>query len=152
MVSPELLRQFKLFAGADVDVLRSLAMLSSEMTVHAGEWLFHEGDDADALYVISEGKITLKLAMGRNGKGFADLDTLVRGDLVGWSAVSDPYIYRLGALAEKDTHLIQLDAGKLREYLAANNAYGYVLMGHIAKAIGSRLNALRIQFASVTQV
>ena len=53
----EFLADVPLFAGLDADTRAELAAQSSTISVAAGSWLFRQGDDADALYVIRSGRV-----------------------------------------------------------------------------------------------
>lgn len=151
MVSPELLRRFSLFAGLDAGAFKSLAMAGEEITLKAGDWLFHEGDEADALYLILSGSLDLTINLDKEGSRQADLCTLVEGDAVGWSALVEPHTYKLGAVAASDARLIRLDADQLRDLMISRPEVGYMLMHRIAQVIGNRLNNLRVRFVSLIE-
>jgi CRP/FNR family cyclic AMP-dependent transcriptional regulator len=149
MISPEVLRRFTLFAGLDADVFKSLAMTGEEMAVSAGEWLFKEGADAEALYLILEGTIDLKININEAGTEQADLSTLVAGDVTGWSALVEPYVYTLGAVATSETKVARLDGAQLRALMEEQPEVGYTLMHQVAQAIALRLTNLRVRFVSL---
>ena len=151
MISPEVLRRFSLFAGLDPDMFKELAMVSEEVALSADEWLFEEGGDADALYLILSGTVELTINLDEAGKRKADLTTLVEGDVAGWSALVEPYVYTMGAKATSDTKVVKLDGEELREKMTANPEMGLLLMHHLAQALGQRLNNLRVQFISLTE-
>ena len=149
MISPEVLRRFTLFAGLDAEVFKSLAMTGEEATVSVGEWLFHEGAEADALLLILEGTVDLKINVNEAGTEQADLDSLVAGDVAGWSALVEPYIYTLGAVATSDAKVARLDGAQLRALMEGQPEVGYTLMHRVAQAIGTRLTNLRVRFVSL---
>ena len=149
MISPETLRRFSLFAGLAPEVFKDLAMLGDEISLKAGEWLFREGDDADALYLVVKGSIDLKIALDQAGQRLEDLETIVEGEALGWSAFVEPYRYTLSAIAATDVRLARLDAKNLRNLMTQNPEIGYNLMCHVAQAIARRLNDLRVRFASI---
>ncbi|HWA42033.1 MAG TPA: Crp/Fnr family transcriptional regulator [Hypericibacter adhaerens] len=62
----ELLRRIPMFSKIDPAKLRLLAFASERVTFPAGEILFHQGDPADAAYLIIDGSvsITVELASG----------------------------------------------------------------------------------------
>ena len=150
MISPEILRRFSLFAGLDPEMFKELAMAGEEVALSADEWLFEEGDDADALFLILSGTVELTINLDEAGERKADLTTLVEGDVTGWSALVEPYVYTLGAKAASDMKVIKLDGEGLREKMAANPEMGLLLMHRLAQALGQRLNNLRVQFISLT--
>jgi CRP-like cAMP-binding protein len=68
----------------------------------AGETIFNEGDEADRMYVISEGSVALSM----NGDV---IETLGPGGLFGEIAVIDREPRTAGAVAETDTTLVAID-------------------------------------------
>jgi CRP-like cAMP-binding protein len=62
----ELLRRIPMFAKIDPAKLRLLAFASERVTFAAGEVLYHQGDPADAAYLIIDGSVsvTVELASG----------------------------------------------------------------------------------------
>ena len=149
MISPEVLRRFSLFAGLDAEVFKSLAMTGEEITVSAGEWLFREGAAADALYLIMDGAVDLKIDLNEAGTEQADLSSLVSGEVTGWSALVEPYVYTLGAVAMSDTCVARLDGAQLRALMEEQPEVGYTLMHRVAQVIATRLTNLRVRFVSL---
>lgn len=55
----ELLGEVPLFATLAPDTREELAARTTTVEVAAGEWLFRQGDDADALYVVRSGRVEI---------------------------------------------------------------------------------------------
>lgn len=151
MLSPEDLRHFSLFAGLDHAMLKSLAMASEEIQVSKGEWLFHEGDVADALYLIFTGEIELKIALGAEDRRLLCVATLVEGEVFGWSALVEPYTYKLGAIASKDSRLGKMNGVQVCELMVHHPASGCKLISRLLQTVGGRLNELRVRFVSLVE-
>jgi CRP/FNR family cyclic AMP-dependent transcriptional regulator len=141
MITYDAFRHFKLFNGLDLSqaFLERLATVGEEVSVAAGDWLFHEDDHADALYLIQHGAVTLKLLVNPEKNILSDMSTLGDGDSLGWSVMVKPYVYRLGAIATVDTQLIKLDGEKLRALTKEDPEDGYLLMQGITQTMASRL-------------
>ena len=150
MISPESLRRFSLFGGIDPAFFKDLAMLGENLSFSEGDWLFAEGAEAAGLYLLERGTVELKINLNEEGTEHADLSTLVEGNVIGWSALVEPYQYTLGAVATSDVSVIKLDALALRRMMASNPEMGYTIMTHLANALGERLTNLRVQFVSLT--
>jgi CRP/FNR family cyclic AMP-dependent transcriptional regulator len=58
-VNTEVLREAPLFSGLDDDAAEALSASMVESHILRGDVLFHEGDDGDRLYVVTEGKVKL---------------------------------------------------------------------------------------------
>jgi CRP-like cAMP-binding protein len=87
-VNTEVLREAPLFSGLDDDAAEALSASMVENHVLRGEVLFHEGDEGDRLYVVTEGKVKL-------GRSSADgrenlLAILGPGQMFGELSLFDP--------------------------------------------------------------
>lgn len=149
MVSPEKLRRMPLFAGVDYGLLKSLAMAGEEITIAKDKWLFHEGQEADAVYIILDGQITIRIRMGRRDIAPPNLTVLGEGDLFGWSALVRPFVYTMGAVASQDTRLVKLDGVRLSELMESHPELGFSLMRRLSQILGERLTNLRTRFVSM---
>ncbi len=58
-MNDDVLRQAPLFSGLDDESASSLDSSMTPRSLRRGEVLFHEGDDGDQLYVVTDGKIKL---------------------------------------------------------------------------------------------
>jgi CRP/FNR family cyclic AMP-dependent transcriptional regulator len=149
MISLQTLYRFPLFAGLDEETLKAIAIPSEMVEASRGEWLFHEGDPADSLYIVLEGSIDLKMALNGDPH-YGDLERLNFGEVVGWSALVEPFVYTLGAVAVDDgTRLARLDAGHLRALMERDPEVGYRLMRRMAGIIRRRLAAMHTRFVSL---
>lgn len=146
MVSPELLRRFSCFVGLNESLLKQIAVISEERTVPAGTRLFDEGMPATHLYVIVKGEVNIQYLLGTGE--MRTVDTLVDGDLLVWSALVEPYRTTAYGTTTKDTHLIAIQADKLRQLCEENPVLGYRLMTQVAKLLAHRLEGARIQLAA----
>lgn len=147
MISPEALRRYHYFANIGEQSLKALAMIAEEKDVPAGTEMFREGDPANVLHVITQGEVEIRYLLG-TGEERA-VDTLVAGELLCWSALIEPYKATAIGTAVKDTHLICLDAKKVRELCDSEPLLGYQLTKAIAKLLALRLESARVQLAAV---
>lgn len=111
-----------------------------------------EGDTADALYLVLEGKIDLKITIDPKSQRQQHISTVTDGHMMGWSALVEPYIYTLSAIAVADCRLVALEASAVRDIMERNPEIGYTVMKRLAKAIGARLATLRVQIANLTKL
>jgi len=151
MVSTELLRRYPLFARQSYYMLKEIAMLSEEVELEAGEWLFQEEEEATRFYMILEGSLSLTLYLFLNGHGrhIEATGPLTPGEILGWSALIKPHFYKLGAQAEEKTRLLAIDAVSLRELLDDNPGFGYFFLKNVAEVLGERLTSTCIQLLSI---
>ena len=147
MISPETLRRYPYFAEASDESLRQLAMAGHELTVHAGATMFNEGDPADYLFIILHGEIDIVYSLP-NGK-HRTVDTLVDGDLLVWSALIPPHRTTGSAIATKESHLVSLEAVRVRAVCEQDPRLGGRLMNQVVKLLSSRLDGVQVQLAVV---
>lgn len=161
MISPETLRRFPYFSGLSDDGLKSVAMISEEVSFKAGEHLFDESGTfkagsriysqegtASHLMLLTEGDVEVGFDLA-DGKQVV-VGTLVPGDLMALSALIPPHRLTASGIAKTDGKMIAIEAEPLRACCEDNPALGYSLMKHVSKAIMQRLMETRLQLAGTS--
>lgn len=147
MVTANMLKEFNFFKDFTNEQLERLSSIAAEETYAAGSQMYKKGDPARSLYIMAEGKVIMSLEsyLGPHRPAMqVTVDTIARGETMGWSTVVEPYIYTLGALCIDNSKLIALDAAKMRGLMDEDCDLGYKVMKAIAKTISSRLSHTRI--------
>ena len=147
MISPEVLRRYPYFAKVADESLKSVAQIADEETVSAGTQMFSEGDPADSLNIIIQGEVEIQYILGSGER--RTVDTLVDGDILGWSALIEPYKYTAVCTTKRDTRLVAIQAQKLRDLCGQDPMLGYRLTNQIAKLLANRLEGARVQLAAI---
>lgn len=132
-----------LFAGLSQDFLDAVTGCAKNVRFHAGQYLFHEGDRADQLFLIREGLVAHEI--GAPGQGRMTFLTTGRNGLVGLSWMVPPYRWTYDARAKQDTRALAFDAQCLRTKLDADPALGYAVMKRFMPVIVDRLHDTRMQ-------
>lgn len=154
MISPEVLRRYPFFSFMSHDQLREVAMITDEVKVKKGEILFNINEKADACFLLQDGAVDLHYVVVDEHepdlrKEFV-VGTINPGEVLGISAVIEPYIYTATAMAINDSRLLKTDAVALKELCAADAELDYGLQRMAAKATMERLHATRVQLAAAT--
>ena len=147
MISPEILNRYTYFAGISEEGLKHIAMIAEEKALPGGARVFSEGDPASHMLIIVKGEINIEFLLG-NGE-LRVVDTMAEGDLLGWSALIEPYKMTANGTAAKNTDLIRFDAIKLRQLCEKDAVLGFRLITQIAKLLAHRLEGARVQLAVV---
>jgi len=145
MISPEQLRRFSYFAGLGEESLKKVAMISEERNYGAEQVLFREDEPAETLFIVVRGEVDIQ--SGPDIRSRVNVDTLVEGDLMTWSALVRPHRTRFWGVARVDSQVIAIQAALLRELLEEDPRLGYGVMRGVAEAISNRLAGARIQLA-----
>jgi len=106
------------------------------------------GSQAEALWVICEGTISIQLDSGDEPP--AVIQTLCEPELLGWSALVGDGLMSATALTTTETTLLRLPADALKDLCIADHTLGYAVMGTIAATLNSRLAIARQQAARQT--
>ena len=117
-----------LFADLPGDQLDRLARSTTMHRLRAGDWLFHQGDPGDSLYVVTAGSIDLVDESATP----AVVRTLGRGQCVGELAIltGEPRLF--GARAHRDTGLARLGRDDVERLLLDEPRFGLALIRILA--------------------
>ncbi|MBI3361858.1 MAG: Crp/Fnr family transcriptional regulator [Chloroflexi bacterium] len=152
MVSPELLRRSPFFAFTDENQKKAVAMISEEAACDGGTVFFEEGQVADTLYLLLEGSVDLFFRPHVENGDQLRPDILVGeinpGEPFGLSAMIEPHILTATATASGPCRVLKMEGAALRALSEVDCRLGYLLMRQIAKAVGERLHAARLQLAA----
>jgi CRP-like cAMP-binding protein len=123
----EILRSVEFFSKATVEELFLLAAISCEVRLEAGKEIFKEGEIADALYIIVEGKVELA------GSTFKDV--LGPHDAVGLYAVLADEPRYASAKVLEDAYALKIGAQDFYDLLSHNTE----IVQSLFKLLTSRL-------------
>lgn len=146
MVPVESLRSLSCFAGISAESLKSVAGIAEEREFKAGETLWQEGDTVRSLYVVRQGEVDViyHLPSGRR----CVVDTVVAGEITGWSALVAPYRHTATCVARAAGRAICIDAAGIRGLCEKDAVLGYRLLSQVAQTLSSRLQGARLQLAA----
>jgi CRP-like cAMP-binding protein len=129
-----------------------LALLTDcAMPVHfeKGQTIFGEGEMANRFYLIESGKVILESGDGL-GKP-VPIETIGAGDLLGWSWMFPPYVWRFTARAAEATAAIFFYGTILREYCERDHSLGFELFKRMAPVMIKRMQNAREKLVLITK-
>ncbi|MFC4783920.1 cyclic nucleotide-binding domain-containing protein [Nocardioides sp. MAHUQ-72] len=139
----DLLSEHPFFEGLDDDTLTLLVGCATNVHYRAGDYLFHEGEPADRLFVVRRGRVALDVhAPGQRERV---VDTVDEGGVVGWSWLVPPYRWFFDARAVQEVSAVAMDAACLRAKCEEDPAVGYALMQRVAGVMYHRLQSARVR-------
>lgn len=111
----EILSRVPFFSGLKPHELEAVNAMFVERGYTAGEYLYHEGDPAERLYVVADGRVKLL----RHGDGEKDvlLDLLVPGEYFGSLSFEEDDEYTDTALAHTPVCSLSIDRQRFRQIL-----------------------------------
>lgn len=115
-------QQIKLFQGLPQEMQEQIVTNAHHTMVPAGENVVSEGDRADVLYIVLEGKVK-RSRYDAEGKELI-LDIYIPGEVVGEDAflIKETFDYSIQAITP--AKLCQISKASLRELLASHSAWG----------------------------
>ncbi len=146
----QLLEHHPFFKGLEPKHIKLVAGCGSNVKFEAGEFLFKEGEEANAFFILRRGKIAVEAFAAERGSII--IDTLNDGDILGWSWLIPPYNWHFDAKAVELTRAVALDARCLRTKCEEDHDLGYELLKRFAQIIEDRLQATRIQLLDLYSV
>ena len=86
-----------------------MAKIAREETFEPGAIVFKENDEATTLYIILEGRVAVLIDIGGGRK--TNVDTITKGETLGWSAMVPPHTMTAAAKAVERTRVVAIPAG-----------------------------------------
>jgi CRP/FNR family cyclic AMP-dependent transcriptional regulator len=142
-----ILAEHPFLKGLEQQYIQLVAGCASNVRFDEGEFLLHEGEEANLFYIIRHGKVAVETFAPERGSLI--IDTLTEGDVLGWSWLIPPYQWRFDARAVELTRAIALDGKCLRTKCEQDHNLGYELLKRFAHIIEQRLQATRLQLLDV---
>lgn len=142
LVSVEDLRPFSLLERLSDAELAKLVPLSRRESRERGVFICKEGEKAEALYLLVQGKVALEKMIQlspRSRPRPATTEILEAGDSFGWSTVVEPHMYTKSAVSLGRVELLRIEGEGLRRLIEEDHHIGYKLMANLVRVVASRL-------------
>ncbi|RMG16507.1 MAG: cyclic nucleotide-binding domain-containing protein [Deltaproteobacteria bacterium] len=135
-------RLFDMLSNEEVDLLASLSQLRE---FQAGEVVFEEGSEGDALYVIAEGEVEVVRKEGGAEKVLASLGA---PEFFGEMSVIDKETRSATVRAKSPTRLLRLTVDNLMTFRKAyRDGFTFIVI-NIARILSHRLRETNAQLAA----
>jgi len=143
----QLLSSCYLFKGLSESQFHSLSEITKEVQAQKGQFLMHEGQKAEELFILKQGAVEL---LTRVNDDLVNVDfelpiAILRspGDCTGTSSLVDPHEYSLSARCFEDSELRVIKQSDLKNLMLADHELGCTLMKNLAKHLLDRLKETR---------
>jgi CRP/FNR family cyclic AMP-dependent transcriptional regulator len=125
----------QLFQGLEEGFVKQVSEALEEQLFEQGSYVFHEGDAADSLYILAQGKVRLMVG---------DLGSVAQtvrnaGDVFGWSSLLGPAGYTATAQCLSPTRVMVISGDRLNHLLENQPAVGLVFFRRVAALVRKRL-------------
>jgi CRP-like cAMP-binding protein len=128
-------------------------MIAEEELIEAETALFREGQPADALYFLEDGRVDLYYTTNEPTRSELlqgiPVGEINPGEPFSISALIEPYLLSSTAYISRPSRVIKIDAKALRSLFTKDRRLAYLLTYQAAKATVERLHMTRVQLAAV---
>lgn len=135
------------FSGMSQAQLEALAGTAGNARFREGEYLFHEGGQADVFYLLRVGDVALETFAPRQGPVI--IETVHEGELVGASWLFPPFRWHFDGRAIGGVRAVVFDGVALRKLSQEDQLFGYELLTRFAEPLIQRLQATRLRLLDV---
>lgn len=130
-----ILKKASLFAQMSEATLAQIEAIGQSKSYLPGTFIFHEGEPADHLYVLAEGRVRLR--MGEEGQVAYVLSN--PGEIFGWASMANHPEYTLSAQCVLPVHSVRFESRKLLRVLEADAPSGLIFFRRLSELMGQRL-------------
>lgn len=131
------------FSGFEEEWLNLVVGCARNQIIPEGQFLFREGEAANQFFLLREGQVALESHVPRREP--LVIETLSKGEILGWSWLLPPYRWHFDAYARTKLHILTFDASCLRQKMEQNPAFGYELFKRFMPIAVQRLQATRMR-------
>lgn len=110
-----LLGSISIFTGLSPEDLQALACRCAERRYSAGQMIFNQGDQSDAMYIVADGHVNIHLP--GEGSRRISLKDISRGEFFGELSLFDDQPRSASVLATTDVDLLELSRKTLSDYM-----------------------------------
>ncbi len=136
-MSKELLNRFALIEGFSEDQIQILRPLIEDVNYQTDQVIFKQGDRADYLYFVLEGKVSIQFNP-EDGPVLCVAD-LNEGDVFGWSAALGSEHYTSSAVCTNRGVFIRMEGQELKKLCQEHPETGILILNRLAGVIAQRL-------------
>ncbi len=146
MAAKQVLKECEVFSTLSDAELEKVSGSILEKEYEAGTTIFQEGDNAEELLILQEGKVAVQMTLPKAQLEMSrriTVDVVTRNEVVGWSAIVEPYMYTFTAVCLQKVRALSISGTKLRWLLRDNPEIGYEVLKGLIKVVASRLDDTR---------
>jgi CRP-like cAMP-binding protein len=135
----ELLKQVMIFKDLDDAEIGQIAEVCKEEKFVSGEYIFHEGEHGNRLYLIVHGEV--RISRDVPGSGEEALAVLKPGALFGEMAVFDRSERSTHAISNGGTTVLTISRADFEMLLDFNREMAYKVLWAVVRLLSSRLRS-----------
>ena len=150
----EIIRSCELFWKLSDCQLDKLAEICQEQSYEAGATVFTEGESANNLYIVKEGKVVLEMEVriGQRTRRQATVAVISKGQVFGWSALSERPVFTMSAVCTENSKLLIFSRNSVDRLCLADGSLCHNVMSAAIRLAADRLTYAQKTLAQVLSV
>lgn len=145
MLTNQQLKKYSFFKPLTDERAEAIIASAKTTNIPADTEVLREGQQADNLYLVLEGRLSLAMYVPGRPPEKSIVSTISRGELLGWSALLPGRMWQATARTLKPTRLLVINGAELRALCDRDHETGYSVMKHVLAVVGQRLTESRLQ-------
>jgi CRP-like cAMP-binding protein len=149
-VTPETLKGMDIFEFLKLGELRDIAKLAKVEEFKQGEFIFKEGDRAEKIYMVLEGRVSIYILI-YPGK-MVSVYTMTKGRFFGYPSLLRVRRFTTAARCLDRVKVVSIVADELENKIFKKDCRrGYLVIKRAAELIAEKLSDTRMQLLSLVQ-
>jgi CRP-like cAMP-binding protein len=129
------IQESELFKGVSQRIMSEIGKSSEEMTYKKDSIIFNAEDEAQYIYELVEGSVDILMLE----KDVVHLTASRTGQIFGWSALVEPFVYTASARCASNAKVIRLSKYSIENAIKRHPEEGLAILQHLAGIISKRL-------------
>ncbi|MBA4389391.1 MAG: hypothetical protein C0399_00415 [Syntrophus sp. (in: bacteria)] len=130
-------KESDLFKGVSQRVIAEIGKMAEEITFKKDSVIFRTDEEAPYIYELVEGVVDI-VVLEKDNMHFS---VIRPGEIFGWSALVEPYVYTATANCVTDVKVIRIARDSIEHVVKRHPAEGLMIYKHLAGIIGNRLRS-----------
>lgn len=150
----EIVKSSQIFWNLSDAQIDKLMDLCEEQYFDSGLHIFNEGDPAQNLYIVEEGKVTLEMEIriGPRTRRQAVIEVIQDNGVFGWSALSNMPVSTMSATAAENSRLLTFNGQRVRQLCSEDTELGYKVAQELVNLVSDRLSHAKRTLAHVLSI
>ncbi len=144
MITLDDLKQMFMLRYLTDEMLEKLIPVTDLLLFDENEFIFRQGDEADRLYMLMEGKVLLELDVSDSIT--VSVSSIKPGQAFGWSAMLEEASFSVNALCSERCEVLSIRSEKLKALLEQDHTMGYILSQRLLVIMKKRYDIRTEQF------
>jgi CRP-like cAMP-binding protein len=147
MVTPQEIREFKLFSGLTENELPGIANLCRRHSFVSNMVIFDPDHPSEDLFIVESGNEAIQIEIPiSNHEDKIVIHTLSKGETFGWAALGTQNVKTATARCLGPVNVIAINGKSLTQFLEKNPRTGYIVMKNLVDTINARLAYTTVAF------